>query len=74
MTGESTLDHGKITICMESGYINMQMESFMRANMKTTKRQATEFINGLMGEYMRGIGTRESNMVLEFSRTQIKKR
>lgn len=59
---------------MESGYINMQMESFMRANMKMTKRQATEFINGLMGEYMRGIGTRESNMVLEFSRTQIKKR
>ena len=46
----------------------------MRANMKTIKRQAMEYISGLMGEYMRGIGTRENNMVLEFSKTLIKKR
>lgn len=50
------------------------MESYMRANMKTIKRQAMEYISGLMGEYMRAIGIRENNMVLEFSRTQIKKR
>jgi hypothetical protein len=42
--------------------------------MKMIKKQAMEYINGLMGEFTRDIGSRENNMVSEFSRIPIKKR
>ena len=74
MMEESILDHGKTMTCTELEYINMRTESFTRVNMKTTKKLAMVYINGLTAECTRDIGTRENSTVLGFSRTQIRKR
>jgi hypothetical protein len=50
-------------ICMELEFINMQMESYMRVNMKMIRKQDMVYINGQMVEFIRDIGLKVNSMV-----------
>ena len=57
---------------MDLEFINMQMELFMRVNMKMTRKQDMVYINGQMEEFIRDIGLEVNSMAQEFSRILIK--
>lgn len=50
-------------ICMDLEFINMQMELFMRVNMKMTRKQDMVYINGQTEEFIRDIGLEVNSMV-----------
>jgi hypothetical protein len=58
---DSTLDHGKTTICMDTVYTHGRTAEGTRVTTKWTRNTATESINGLTEEDMREIGLMASN-------------
>ena len=55
-------EHGNKINFMEKVFILVRMEESTMASMRKIRRQAMVYISGLMEEFMREIGTMESNM------------
>ena len=71
----STLENGKIIICMVKVFTLGLMVGDMKGSMKWTRSTVLVYINGLITEYMKETGSMASNMAeaSTFSRTATSK-
>lgn len=56
------MDHGKTMTCTGLEFIDMQMELYMKDNMKMIRKPGMVYINGQMEGFMRDIGTKVNSM------------
>ena len=62
LTGESLMELGKTTKCMEVELLLGQMAENTKENILTTKNKAKELLLGQMAEHTKGNGIMENNM------------